>query len=123
MAVMDELPWVYGAALAASASTDAATDATASALAGGPAPRSELVGRAIRAAVAADPAPPFDMLEPEAAEALALVRLGGLDVDQVGRLVGADTSEVKLRLAAALRDLRAGGSGPRRPLPPLDYAS
>jgi len=123
MAVMDELPWVYGAALAASATRDAAVEATASALAsGGPTTRSELVGRAIRAAIKAAPAAPFDGLEPEAAEALALVRLGGLKVDEVSRITGAGAAEVKLRLAAALRDLSAG-SAPRRPLPPLDYAS
>ena len=123
MAVMDELPWVYGAALAASATRDAAVEATASALAsGGPTTRSELVGRAIRAAIKAAPAAPFDGLEPEAAEALALVRLGGLKVDEVSRITGAGAAEVKLRLAAALRDLSAG-SALRRPLPPLDYAS
>jgi DNA-directed RNA polymerase specialized sigma24 family protein len=123
MAFMDELPWVYGAALAASATRDAAVEATASALAGGgPTTRSELVGRAIRTAIATAPAAPFDRLEPEAAEALALVRLGGLKVDEVARLIGSGAAEVKLRLAAGLRDLSAG-SAPRRPLPPLDCAS
>ena len=122
MAVMDELPWVYGAALAASANADAAAEATATALEAGPGTRAELIGRAIRAAVRSAPAAPFDLLEPDAAEALALVRLGGMDVDQVAALTGADAAEVKLRLAAALRDLRAG-SAPRRLPPPLDCAS
>jgi DNA-directed RNA polymerase specialized sigma24 family protein len=122
MAFMEELPWVYGAALAASATQDTAAKATASALAGGSGTRTALVAHAIRTAVAANPAPPFDQLEPDAAEALALVRLAGMKVDEVAEVTGVDQAEVKLRLAAALRDLRAG-SAPRTPRPPLDFAS
>ena len=122
MAVTEELPWIYGAALAASATEDAAVQATARALGEGPAPRAELIARAIRAALRTAPAPPFDVLEPAAAEALALVRLAGMDVDTVAATVGVPPGEVKLRLAAALRDLR-GGSEPRRPPPPLGCAS
>ena len=118
MAVMDELPWVYGAARAASASDEIAADAAASALASGPGPRNELVGRAIRTAVAGDPASPFAELEPEAREALALVRLGGLKVDEVAALTGVGVEEVKRRLAAALTALRPGTSRRTPPLPP-----
>ena len=116
MELMDELPWVYGAARAASASEDNAVAATAEALSGGPASRPELIGRAIRGAVAGDPASPFADLEPEAREALALVRLGGLKVDEVATLTGVTVDEVKLRLSAALFALRAGSA--RRTPPP-----
>jgi DNA-directed RNA polymerase specialized sigma24 family protein len=118
MVVMDELPWVYGAARAASAGEDAAVDATAEVLAGGSATRPELIGRAIRQAVAGDPASPFDTLEPEAREALALVRLGGLKVDEVAALTGVTVAEVKLRLSAALFALSSGTSRQTPPLPP-----
>src|SRR5688500_12338811 len=118
MVITDDLPWVYGAARAASASEDAAADATAEVLAGGSAPRAELIGRAIRQAVAADPASPFDGIEPEAREALALVRLGGLAVDEVAALTGVTVSEVKLRLSAALFALSSGTSRRTPPLPP-----
>ena len=118
MAVMDELPWIYGAARAAAASEDAAADATVEALAAGSGARPELIGRAIRQAVAGDPASPFDALEPAAREALALVRLGGLKVDEVAALTGVTVAEVKLRLSAALFALRSGTSPQMRPLPP-----
>jgi DNA-directed RNA polymerase specialized sigma24 family protein len=118
MAVKDELPWVYGAARAASASEDAAAGATAGALAAGAAPRGDLVARAIRLAVAGDPASPFAGLEPEAREALALVRLGGLKVDEVAAFTGVGAGEVKRRLAAALTALRSGTSQRTPPLPP-----
>jgi DNA-directed RNA polymerase specialized sigma24 family protein len=118
MAVMDALPWVYGAARAGSASEDAAVEAAAGALAEGPAPRDELIARAIRLAVAGDPAGPFAELEPEAREALALVRLGGLNVDEVAALTGVTRDQVKLRLAAALTALRSGTSQRTPQLPP-----
>ena len=118
MAVMDELPWVYGAARAASASDDAAVAATAGALADGPAARDELIGRAIRLAVAGDPASPFADLDPDAREALALVRLGGLNVEEVAGLTGVTADEVKRRRAAALTALRSSTSQRTPPLPP-----
>jgi DNA-directed RNA polymerase specialized sigma24 family protein len=118
MAVMDALPWVYGAARAATRGEDAALAATESAFAGGSAPRAELIARAIRSGVAGDPASPFAELAPEAREALALVRLGGLNVDEVAALTGVSAGEVKLRLAAALTALRSGTSQRTPPLPP-----
>jgi hypothetical protein len=118
MAVMDDLPWVYGAARAASASEDRAADATAEVLARGLGTRSEMIGHAIRQAVAGDPASPFDGLEPEAREALALVRLGGLKVDEVAALTGVTVAEVKLRLSAALFALSSSTSRRTPPLPP-----
>ena len=107
MRVTDDLPWIYGAALAAAATEEIARDVAeqVATTAARDASRSELVARAIRSAVRVAPAAPFAGLAEEEREALALVRLGGFDVTEVARQTGTDPREVKRRLGAALRAL------------------
>ena len=107
MEVVDDLPWVYGAACAAAGTEAAARDATERAFRGARAgeTRRVLVAEAVRAAIRTDPGEPFDALDPDDAEALALVRLAGLRVDEVAALTGEDQATVRRRLTVALRRL------------------
>jgi DNA-directed RNA polymerase specialized sigma24 family protein len=107
MEVVNDLPWVYGAALAAASSEAGAQDATERAFRGARAgdTRRALIAEAVRVAIRTDPAEPFDALDPEDAEALALVRIAGLCVAEVAALTGHDRATVKRRLTVALRSL------------------
>jgi hypothetical protein len=71
------------------------------------------VVEAVRMAVRDAPAPPFDRLPADEREALALVRLAGLDVNEVAELTGTTPAMVKARLTAALTVIRA--AVPRTP--------
>jgi DNA-directed RNA polymerase specialized sigma24 family protein len=106
----DDLPWVYGAALAAARSSSAAERITEHVVlsCSADASRARRIGEAVRLAVGTAPAPPYDRLAPGAREALALVRLAGLRVDEVAALLGEDERTVKRRLAEALRTLASG---------------
>ena len=109
VAITDDLAWIYGVALAATDSTSAAervTERVVRCSAPG-APRPVLVAEAVRLAMCSAPAPPYDALDPDAREALALVRLAGLRVDEVAQLIGEDVLTVKRRLTHALRQLAA----------------
>jgi DNA-directed RNA polymerase specialized sigma24 family protein len=105
--VVEHLPWIYGAALAAAASDAAADHVTEQVVRSAPASatRGWLVIEAVRRAVLRDPASPFDLLRASDREALALVRLAGLDVREVADLLGEDTATVKRRLTDALLTL------------------
>jgi DNA-directed RNA polymerase specialized sigma24 family protein len=105
--VVEHLPWIYGAALAASASDAAADHVTEQVVRSAPgcATRGSLVIEAVRQAVLRDPASPFDLLGTGDREALALVRLAGLDVGEVAELLGEDAATVKRRLNKALQTL------------------
>ena len=107
MEVVDDLPWVYGAALAAARTEAAAREVTERAfrVARSGATRRMLVAEAVRLAIATDPAEPFNALDTGDAEALALVRLAGLRLDEVAALTGSDPATVKRRLSVALRGL------------------
>jgi hypothetical protein len=107
MPVTDDLPWIYGAALAAAGSVAAAQDVTERVLVGAPpeASRRDLVIEAVRLAVRTVPAPVFAGLRPADREALALVRLAALTVDEVADVTGDEPAVVKRRLASALRSV------------------
>jgi len=107
MEVAADLPWVYGAARAAARTEAGARDATERAFrfARASDTRQALVAQAVRVAIGIDPAAPFDALDPDDAEALALVRLAGLRVDEVADLTGDDPVMVRRRLTAGLRTL------------------
>ena len=107
MRVTDDLPWIYGAALAAAGSEAAAQDVTEDVLthASPRASRADLVAEAVRLAVRRSPAAPFARLPEREREALALVRLARLDVGGVAAVTGEDPAEVKRRLGSALRSL------------------
>jgi hypothetical protein len=135
MPVLDDLPWIYGAACHASADEAAAGRLTERVVreARPGTPRRALVAEAVRLAVGgAAPAAPFDRLPPREREALALVRLAGLGIDEVAALTGEDAATVKRRLSAGLRTLATpqrvapappAASGPRMPRPRPGCAS
>jgi DNA-directed RNA polymerase specialized sigma24 family protein len=104
---MDDLPWIYGAALATARSEATAREVTECAIRQAPAgaTRRRLVADAVRLAIASEPAVPFDALDPSDAQALALVRVAGLSAREVATATGEDPATVSRRLTAALRTL------------------
>jgi hypothetical protein len=119
MRVVDDLPWIYGAACHATGDEAAARDVTERVVgdARPGTPRRALVAEAVRLGVGgAMPAAPFDRLPPREREALALVRLAGLGVDEVAALTGEDAATVKRRLTAGLQALAT--PRPAAPAPP-----
>jgi DNA-directed RNA polymerase specialized sigma24 family protein len=135
MRVVDDLPWIYGAACHAAADEAAARHVTERVVrdARPGASRHGLVAEAVRLAVgSATPAAPFDRLPPREREALALVRLAGMGVEEVAALTGEAPATVKRRLTAGLQALATprgvaptppAASVPRMPRPQLGCAS
>ena len=107
MVVMDDVPWIYGAAAAATCSESVAREVTERVVrgAGSGATRGALRAEAVRLAVRTAPAAPFVGLDPDDAEALALVRLTGAGVRDVAAVTGEDQAAVSRRLTRALRTL------------------
>jgi hypothetical protein len=119
MGVMDDLPWLYGAACHATADEAAARQVTERVVrdARPGTPRRALVAEAVRLGVGSvTPAAPFDRLPPRERQALALVRLAGMGVEEVAALTGEDPATVKRRLTAGLRMLAT--PRPVAPAPP-----
>src|SRR3954468_12042497 len=104
MEVMDDLAWIYGAALATAGSERAARHVTERVVRAGGTRRS-CVAAAVRLAIRTDPAAPFDCLATEDAEARPLVRVAGLRVGEVAALTGEDPATVSRRLTAGLQTL------------------
>ena len=135
MHVVDDLPWIYGAACHATADEATARDLTERVVreARPGAPRRALLAEAVRLGVGSPkPAAPFDRLAPRDRQALALVRLAGMGVEEVAVLTGEDPATVKRRLTDGLRTLATpqplaasppAATGPRMPRPPLGCAS
>ena len=135
MRVVDDLPWIYGAACHAAADETAARHVTERVVreAGPETPRRALVAEAVRLAVGGvTPAAPFDRLPPPEREAVALVRLAGMGIEEVAALTGEDAATVKRRLTAGLHALAtprpvagapAAASAPRTPRPRLGFGS
>ncbi|MEA2384054.1 MAG: Sigma-70, region 4 [Solirubrobacteraceae bacterium] len=130
---MDDLPWIYGAACHGTADEADArhlTERVVRAARPGT-PRRALVAEAVRLAVGSEtPAAPFHRLPPAERQALALVRLAGMDISEVAALTGEDQATVKRRLTAGLRTLATpepvelpAASAPRMPRPRLGCAS
>ena len=135
MRVLDDLPWIYGAARHAVADQAAADELTVRVVrdARPGTSRRALVAEAVRLGVSGGtPAAPFDRVPPKEREALALVRLAGMSVDEVATLTGEDAATVKRRLTVGLQMLAAprpeaptsaATSAPRMPRPRIDCAS
>jgi RNA polymerase sigma-70 factor (ECF subfamily) len=108
-----DLEWVYGAAVQAAASPETAERAAAQAIAdaaeAGGAGRRELMAGAVRRALADTPCASLAILPPPQREAIGLARIVGMGVEEIARVVGCDTCDVKARLTSGLRAL-AGGS-------------
>jgi DNA-directed RNA polymerase specialized sigma24 family protein len=108
MGVMDDLPWIYGAARHAVANEAVARQVTERVVrdARPGTPRRALVAEAVRLGVGSvTPAAPFDRLPPRERQTLALVRLAGMGVEEVAALTGEDPTTVKRRLTAGLQML------------------
>ena len=129
MGVMDDLPWIYGAACHAVADEAAARQVTERVVRDARlgTPRRALVADAVRLGVGSvTPAAPFDRLPPRERHTLALVRLAGMGIEEVAALTGEDLTAVKRRLTAGLQMLATPrpvaatppeASVPRRPRP------
>jgi len=107
--LLDYLPHVYGAALAAAGEEEAACAVTQQVFQGPIAgtdrhcqdPRC-LVEQAICLAMRISPACPFDAMSPQDREAVALARLAGYSVDEIALTLEIAPVEAKRRLRAGL---------------------
>jgi DNA-directed RNA polymerase specialized sigma24 family protein len=120
MRVVDDLPWIYGAACHAAADEVTARHVTERVVrdARPGTPRRALVAEAVRLAVGSvTPAEPFDRLPPRERQALALVRLAGMGIEEVAAVTGEDPATVKRRLTAGLQTLAT--PRPVAPTPPV----
>jgi DNA-directed RNA polymerase specialized sigma24 family protein len=107
--VDDYLPFVHGAAVAASSDPEAVAIEVicAAARAGGPFEQRALVERALLLSVERAPARAFAAIAPEDRGAVALARLAGYSVLDVAAALGVDAATARVRV---LRGLRAIGS-------------
>ena len=119
-----DLPWVYGAAVKAAATHEAAARATAAgireALGLTREPSRQLqMACAVRAALAEAPCLALATLPPPQREALGLARIVGMNVNEIAELLEAHPREVKRWMLRGLsRD-----SAQRTPPPPLGSGS
>jgi DNA-directed RNA polymerase specialized sigma24 family protein len=111
------LPWVYGAALRAASSETSAAEAARAAIGStdsldvrgnGEERRRVLMARAVASALRSSPVEPLAALPPSEREAIGLARIVGMDVDEIARFTGSDTSEVKARMRSGLGRLVTG---------------
>jgi DNA-directed RNA polymerase specialized sigma24 family protein len=109
----EDLPWVYGAAIRAASGEETAARATVAAIgaqrAGGAngARRRELMVAAVRSALADSPSEPLAQLPADEREAIGLVRILGLDVDEVATVLEREAREVKALMRSGLTRLAA----------------
>ena len=110
--MLDYLPHVYGAALAASCDEETAHTVTErvfeEAVRGGEhllRDRRRLAAQVIRYAVRTAPAVPFGLIDPQDREAVALARLAGYSVDEIALTLEIAPAEAKRRLRGGLEAL------------------
>jgi DNA-directed RNA polymerase specialized sigma24 family protein len=106
----EDLPWVYGAAIRAASGEETAARATAAAIGAQragrvKADRHELMVAAVRSALADSPSEPLARLPHAEREAIGLVRILGLDVNEVATVVGCQVREVKALMRSGLTRL------------------
>src|SRR4051794_40288886 len=106
-----DLPWIYGAAIRAASGEETAARATAAAIgahregsAAGTS-RRELMVAAVRSALADSPSEPLARLPVDEREAIGLVRILGLDVDEVATVLQREVREVKVLMRTGLTRL------------------
>jgi DNA-directed RNA polymerase specialized sigma24 family protein len=106
-----DLPWVYGAAIRAASGEETAARATMAAIgahcAGSASGtrRRELMVAAVRSALADSPSEPLARLPHDEREAIGLVRILGLDVEETAGVLEREVREVKALLRAGLTKL------------------
>jgi DNA-directed RNA polymerase specialized sigma24 family protein len=66
------------------------------------------MARAVASALRSSPVEPLAALPPSEREAIGLARIVGMDVDEIARFTGSDTSEVKARMRSGLGRLVTG---------------
>jgi DNA-directed RNA polymerase specialized sigma24 family protein len=109
-----DLPWIYGAAIRAASGEESAARATVAAFSarnmnghGNGARRRALMVAAVRNALAEAPSEPLARLPHDEREAIGLVRILGLKVDEVAALLERDAREVKALMRDGLTRLAA----------------
>jgi DNA-directed RNA polymerase specialized sigma24 family protein len=114
---VEDLPWVYGAALRAASNEMSAAQATRAAIVSsatldvsgdGEERRRALMARAVASALRSSPSEPLAALPLGEREAIGLARIVGMNVDEIARFTGSDASEVKARMRAGLGRLVSG---------------
>src|SRR3954468_18192318 len=119
--VLDHVDTVWRAALAATGDPAVAEDVTTAVLraAAPDSPASELVRRAVLAAVRSAPAPAFAAMRDAEREAVALVRLAGCRTDEVAAALGVGDAAARRLLTDGLQSVRRlhRASVQRTPLP------
>jgi DNA-directed RNA polymerase specialized sigma24 family protein len=112
-----DLPWVYGAALRAASSQASAAEATLAAMGSSPSldarpdgeeRRRALMARAVASALRSSPSGPLSALPMREREAIGLARIVGMNVEEIARFTGSDTSDVKARMRSGLERLVVG---------------
>ena len=106
----EDLPWIYGAAIRAASGEETAARATVAAIGAQRAgtvkgARHELMVAAVRSALADSPSHPLARLPHDEREAIGLVRILGLDVDEVAALLDLGAREVKALMRSGLTRL------------------
>jgi DNA-directed RNA polymerase specialized sigma24 family protein len=106
----EDLPWIYGAAIRAASGEETAARATAAAIGAQragrvKADRHELMVAAVRSALADSPSEPLARLPHAEREAIGLVRILGLDVNEVATLLGREARDVKALMRSGLTRL------------------
>jgi DNA-directed RNA polymerase specialized sigma24 family protein len=108
-----DLPWVYGAAIRAASCEETAARATVAAIgahrkgSSNGAGRRDLMVAAVRSALADSPSEPLARLPVDEREAIGLVRILGLDVDEVATVLQREAREVKALMRTGLTRLAA----------------
>jgi DNA-directed RNA polymerase specialized sigma24 family protein len=109
-----DLPWIYGAAIRAASGEETAARATVAAFSARhsnghvkSAGRREMMVAAVRSALAESPSEPLDRLPEDEREAIGLVRILGLNVDEVAALLDREVRDVKLLMREGLTRLAA----------------
>jgi hypothetical protein len=109
-----DLPWIYGAAIRAASGEETAARATVAAFStrstnghANGARRRELMVAAVRNALADSPSEPLAQLPPDEREAIGLVRILGMKVDEIAKLQQREVREVKALMRNGLTRLAA----------------
>jgi DNA-directed RNA polymerase specialized sigma24 family protein len=111
MGTEGDLPWVYGAAIRAASGEETAARAALAAIGaqstGGAAcaGRRELMVAAVRSALADSPSEPLARLPADERETIGLVRILGLDVNEVATVLDRDARDVKALMRSGLTRL------------------
>jgi DNA-directed RNA polymerase specialized sigma24 family protein len=109
----EDLSWIYGAAIRAASGEETAARATAAAIgahrngSSNGSRRRDLMVAAVRSALADSPSEPLARLPIDEREAIGLVRILGMNVDEIAALLECEACVVKALMRSGLTRLAA----------------